>query len=567
VALTAAVRLGESECVESHDAVTFERAPPYRHWRLEFDAPLAFVVMAVDPDGGLRDDYSLKLNTYDLDVDIELADIAQRLRFEHPEVKAVVLTSALEKVFCAGANIQMLANVSHDHKVNFCKFTNETRNALEEASAYSGQVWVAAVNGTAAGGGYELALACEEIVLVDDGSSAVSLPEVPLLAVLPGTGGLTRVVDKRNVRRDLADVFATKAEGVRGRQALEWGLVDSVATKTRFDDHVRARALARASSSDRPDDTPGIALVALERGCHDDRLCYGAVDVTIARELSAAMITVRGPDGSQPSTMDDVMGAGASWWPLRTARELDDALLHLRVNEPTVGTWVLGTNGDAAAVLAVDELLRDDPQNWLTREVILLWRRVLKRLDVSSRTIVALIDPGSCFAGTLCELAFAADRSFMLDGTLEHVDHPAPTLVLTEANAGPYPMSNGLTRLQSRFFGHADALADVVGQFGEELSASQAVELGLVTFAPDEIDWDDEVRVMLEERSSFSPDALSGLEANCRFVGPETLETKIFARLSAWQNWIFQRPNAAGEEGALRRYGTGSRPNFDRRRV
>jgi benzoyl-CoA-dihydrodiol lyase len=544
--------------VDASGRVEFERAAPYRHWHVEIEPPVATVVMAVEPDGGLRDDYTLRLNTYDLDVDIELADIVQRLRFEHPEVHAVVLTSALEKVFCAGANIQMLAGASHEHKVNFCKFTNETRNAIEDASAASGQVWLAALNGTAAGGGYELALACEEIILVDDGSSAVSLPEVPLLGVLPGTGGLTRVVDKRHVRRDRADVFTTKSEGMRGRPAVEWRLIDSVATRTGFAEHVRTRALARAVGSDRPDRGPGVELTAIVRD---------TVDVAIDRDLGVATITLHGPEGEQPSDPAGVLAAGAAWWPLRTARALDDALLHLRVNEPTVGTWLLRTRGDVGGILAVDDVLFGTADHWLLREITLLWKRVLKRLDVSARTIVTLIEPGSCFAGTLVELALAADRSFMLDGTLPDVDLPAPILEVTTANAGPFPMANGLTRLQSRFYGDPDGLDAVAAQFGKELDASAARELGLVTFAPDDIDWDDEVRVTLEERASFSPDALTGMEANYRFVGPETLETKIFARLSAWQNWIFQRPNATGPDGALRRYGTGARPAFDRTRA
>jgi benzoyl-CoA-dihydrodiol lyase len=537
--------------------IDFERVAPYRHWRLDIDPPLAFVVMAVDPDGGLRGDYTLKLNTYDLGVDIELADIVQRLRFEHPEVKAVVLTSGLEKVFCAGANIQMLAGASHEHKVNFCKFTNETRNAIEDAGEESGQPWLAAINGTAAGGGYELALACDEIVLVDDGASAVSLPEVPLLGVLPGTGGLTRVVDKRKVRKDRADVFATRAEGVRGRQAVEWGLVDALVTRTRFDEHVRERALARAQSSDRPADQ-GVPLAPLD---------HSSLGIVIDRAMGTATISVYGPSRPQPSTPGDARESAATWWPLQLARELDDALLRLRVNEPAVGTWVLRSQGDTGDVLAADDVLQRHAQDWFVRETVLLWKRVLKRLDVSSRTIVTLVEPGSCFAGTLCELLFAADQSFMLDGTLSDVDLPAPTIVPTAANNGPYPMANGLTRLQSRFYGHPDALDEVVEHFGKELDATHALDLGLVTFAPDEIDWEDEVRVMLEERASFSPDALTGMEANYRFVGPETMETKIFARLSAWQNWIFQRPNATGDNGALHRYGTGTRPAFDRRRA
>ena len=546
----------------------------YRHWQVRHDGPVATVTMAVDPDGGLRAGaYDLKTNSYDLGVDIELRDIVERLRFEHPEVKTVVMTGGLDKIFCAGANIQMLATSSHAHKVNFCKFTNETRNSIEDATANSGQIWIAAVNGTAAGGGYELALACDEILLIDDRASAVSLPEVPLLAVLPGTGGLTRVVDKRHVRRDRADAFATRTEGIRGRQAAEWGLVDHIAPASTFTELVAERAAERAAGSDRPDVGPGVELTPLARTEYDRGLHWGRVEVTIDRDVRAATITVAAPTTTQPTTADELQAAGAEAWVLAAARELDDAILHLRFNEPDIGTWLLQTTGDPEAVVAAEQVLEAD--HWLAREVRLLWTRVLKRLDLSARSQFALIEPGSCFAGTLAELALAADRSYMLDGTWEDpgddrsrdVDLPAPTIRLTAANSGWYPMSNGLTRLESRFWGHPDQLDVAIGLAGKAIEGAEADEVGLVTAAMDDIDWEDEIRVMIEERASFSPDALTGMEANHRFVGPETMETKIFARLTAWQNWIFQRPNAVGPDGALQRFGTGSRPTYDPRRV
>jgi benzoyl-CoA-dihydrodiol lyase len=537
-----------------------------RHWRVSVDGDVATVQMVVDPDGGLRPDYELKLNSYDLAVDIELYDVVQRLRFEHPEVRAVVLTGGLDKVFCAGANIRMLAGSTHSHKVNFCKFTNETRNSIEQASAESGQVWIAAVNGTAAGGGYELALACEEIVLVDDRASAVSLPEVPLLAVLPGTGGLTRVVDKRNVRRDLADVFATKTEGVKGRQALEWRLVDAIAPPSEFAALVARHAQAAASTSDRPGGA-GLSLPALGSStvASEEGLEGRWVSVSYDREVGTATFVVAAPDATQPSTAADLIDVGADAWLVAAALELDHALLHLRFNEPSLGTWVLTTKGDLDAVADAERALAEP--HWLTREIRLYWGRVLKRLDLSARTLIALIEPGSCFAGTLAELALAADRSVMLDGDREGDDRPPPTIRLTAANDGWYPMSNGLSRLASRFWGRDDVLDDARGLIGKDLDARAAFDAELVTFAPDEIDWDDEVPVMLAERNSFSPDALTAMEANYRFVGPETMETKIFARLTAWQNWVFQRPNAVGSEGALARFGTGTRPVFDRERV
>jgi benzoyl-CoA-dihydrodiol lyase len=555
--------------VSTGQTIEFRTDPSaYRHWDLSFDGTVATLTMRVTPDAGLRDDYQLKLNSYDLGVDIELHDAVQRLRFEHPEVKAVVLTGGLDKVFCSGANIQMLAGSTHGHKVNFCKFTNETRIAIEDATAHSGQAWIAAVNGTAAAGGYELALACDEIVLVDDRSSSVSLPEVSLLAVLPGTGGLTRLVDKRHVRRDRADVFATRTEGIKGRQAVEWGLVDAVAPRSRFDDLVRERALARAAASDRPDRGPGVPLSPLEVEDDDDGLRYGSVVVTIDRGVGAAFLTVHAPTEPEPSDAAGLLAAGASAWLLATARQLDDAILRLRFNEPEVGTWVLRTEGDAALAVAAEELLTPSPSDhWLVREVRRYWSRTLNRLDLSARTLVALVEPGGCFAGLLAELVLAADRSFMLQGTQSGSDLPAPHLRLTAANDGWFPASNGLSRLATRFWRDDEALDAARARIGKDLLAPDAADAGLVTFTPDDIDWDDEVRLTLEERASFSPDALTGMEANLRSAGPETMETKIFGRLSAWQNWIFQRPNAAGSEGALRRFGTGSRPAYDRERT
>jgi len=537
-----------------------------RHWRVSIDREVATVEMVVDPDGGLRPDYELKLNSYDLAVDIELYDVVQRLRFEHPEVRAVVLTGGLDKVFCAGANIRMLAGSTHSHKVNFCKFTNETRNSIEEASAESGQVWIAAVNGTAAGGGYELALACDDIVLVDDRASAVSLPEVPLLAVLPGTGGLTRVVDKRHVRRDLADVFATKTEGVKGRQALEWRLVDAIASPSEFAAVVSQHAEAAASRSDRPGGA-GMPLPSLGSTTvvTDSGLQGRWVSVAYDREVGTATLVVTAPDTAQPSTPAELLEAGADAWLVAVALELDHALLHLRFNEPTLGTWVLTTVGEPEAVADAERVLAEP--DWLTREIRLYWGRVLKRLDLSARTLIALVEPGSCFGGTLAELVLAADRSVMLDGDREGDDRSPATIRLTAANDGWYPMSNGLSRLATRFWGRDDVLDDARGLIGKDLDARSALDAELVTFAPDEIDWDDEVPVMIAERNSFSPDALTAMEANYRFVGPETMETKIFARLTAWQNWVFQRPNAVGSDGALARFGTGTRPVFDKNRV
>jgi len=539
----------------------------YRHWTLRIEGPVAFLAMNVDEGGGLFPGYRLKLNSYDLGVDIELADAVQRLRFEHPEVRAVVLTSARDGVFCAGANIQMLGLSSHELKVNFCKFTNETRNAIEDASRCSGQSYLCAINGTAAGGGYELALATEHILLIDDGASAVSLPEVPLLAVLPGTGGLTRVVDKRRVRRDHADVFCTLTEGVKGRRAVDWRLVDEIVPRSRLEQVVLERARARAESSDRPSDAEGIRLTPLARRVSDDGLAYGHVTVTIDRPGRSARITVAAPEEDPPVDLAGIYAAGAAFWPLALARELDDAILHLRFNEPELGTWVLASSGEPDRVMAADAALQAHGEDWLVREITLYLKRTLKRLDVSSRSLVALIEPGSCFAGFLLELVLAADRSYMLDGVLDGDNRPLARLRPSAMSFGALPMGNGLTRLETRFLDSAESLAAVRAEIGSDLDAEAAEALGLVTFIPDDIDWQDEVRLALEERASFSPDALTGMEASLRFAGPETLETKIFARLSAWQNWIFQRPNAVGEEGALKRFGSGIQPSLDRRRV
>ncbi len=550
------------------DHVDFRTEPSrYKHWKLSIDGNVATLAMDVREDGGLKPGYELKLNSYDLGVDIELYDAVQRLRFEHPDVGAVIVTSATERVFCAGANIRMLGQSSHGFKVNFCKFTNETRNGIEEASAESGQSYLAMVNGPCAGGGYELALATDWIVMADDGNTSVSLPEVPLLAVLPGTGGLTRLVDKRHVRRDRADFFSTTEEGVKGKRAVEWGLVDEVVPRTKLEETAKARAAERAARSDRPRDARGITLTPLARTVDGEAIRYTHVTCAIDRERGIAEITVAGPAADPPRDAAGVQTAGAALWPLALARELDDLLLHLRTNEEEIGLWVLKTTGDADRVEAYDRLLADHASDWLVREIRLYLRRVFKRLDVSSRSIFATVEPGSCFTGTLLELALATDRSYMLDGTLEGNDAPAPTVRLTAMNFGPYPMVNGLTRLAARFLGEPARVDDLKRRIGEDLDARAAAEAGLVTFTPDEIDWEDEIRIALEARAAFSPDALTGMEASLRFGGPETLESKIFARLSAWQNWIFQRPNAVGPKGALQLYGTGQRGEFDRRRV
>ncbi len=539
----------------------------YRHWRLRIEGNIAFLDMDVDEEGGLAPGYALKLNSYDLGVDIELHDAVQRLRFEHPEVGAVVLGSALENVFCAGANIAMLGRSSHAHKVNFCKFTNETRNSIEDASTNSHQTYLCVINGTAAGGGYELALAAEHIILIDDATSAVSLPEVPLLAVLPGTGGLTRLVDKRMVRRDRADVFCTLTEGIKGRRAMEWDLVDELAPRSKLEETARARAAEFAARSDRPREAKGIELPVLHRETGKDSVRYEHIEISFDHSVHAARIHIKAPDIMPPTNVAAIHAAGAGFWPLAMARELDDAILHLRTNEPELASWVFTTSGDAAHVLAADEALKLHGEDWLVREITLFLKRVFKRLDVTSRSLVALIEPGSCFAGTLFELALAADRSYMLDGTFEGDNRPGAKIVLSPMNFGPLPMCNNLTRLQTRFLGHEDKLAALDEVLGVELDAAGADELGLVTFVPDDIDWDDDVRMMLEERAGFSGDALTGMEANLRFAGPETLETKIFGRLSAWQNWIFQRPNAVGEDGALKRFGTGLKAEYDKNRV
>jgi benzoyl-CoA-dihydrodiol lyase len=548
--------------------VDFRTEPSrYRHWRLTVEGRVATLAMDVSEDGGLAPGYELKLNSYDLGVDLELYDAVQRLRFEHPEVGAIVLTSAKERVFCAGANIRMLGRSSHGWKVNFCKFTNETRNAIEEAAAESGQAWVCAVNGPCAGGGYELALACRHIVMADDGNTSVALPEVPLLAVLPGTGGLTRLVDKRRVRRDRADYFCTLEEGIKGQRAVEWGLVDEVVPRSKLEETVRRRAQQLAARSDRPATGPGVALTPLERTLESDRVAYRWVTCALDRRRGIAEITVAAPAAPPPPDAAGIQAQGVTFWPLAVARELDDLILHLRVNEEAIGLWVLRTTGSADLVEAHDRLLEQHAGHWLVREIRLYLRRTLKRLDVTSRSIFALIEPGSCFAGTLLELALAADRSYMLDGTREADGATPATVRLTAVNFGAYPMPNGLSRLASRFLAEPGRVDDLKGRIGQDLDAEAAAEAGLVTFTPDDIDWDDEVRIALEERAAFSPDALTGMEASLRFGGPETMETKIFARLSAWQNWIFQRPNAVGDKGALQVYGTGQRAEFDRRRV
>ena len=551
--------------------VDFRTEPAsYRHWRLSFDGKVATLTMDVDEAGGLLPGYELKLNSYDLGVDIELYDALQRLRFEHPEVAVVVLTSGKDKVFCAGANIRMLASSPHPWKVNFCKFTNETRNAIEDATACSGQTWLAALNGTASGGGYELALACEQILLIDDRSSMVSLPELPLLGVLPGTGGLTRVTDKRHVRRDVADYFATRAEGIGGQKAVTWRLVDAAVPRASWAEAVAARAAELAARSSRPAGAAGIELTPLRKTRTDAEIAYRHVTARLDRERGAADITVGGPDTGAPADVLAMQKQGTGFWSLAVARELDDLVLDLRTNELELGTWLLRTSGDAALVLAHDELLLAHRDDWLANEIIHYWKRTLKRLDVTSRSLIALIEPGSCFAGSLLELALAADRSYMLSGLVEDaadaVAEPA-AVTLAGMNLGPLPMGNGLTRLATRFWGDEAGLAAAEKRVGEPLEAADAAQLGLVTFAPDDIDWAEEVRIATEERASFSPDALTGLEANYRFAGPETMETKIFGRLTAWQNWIFTRPNASGPDGALRRYGTGRRGDFDRKRV
>ncbi|MBV9967855.1 MAG: benzoyl-CoA-dihydrodiol lyase [Alphaproteobacteria bacterium] len=538
----------------------------YKHWRVACDGPVATLALDVDPSGGLFPDTELKLNSYDLGVDIELADAVQRLRFEHPEVRCVVIRSGKDNVFCAGANIGALAKARHGHKVNFCKFTNETRLAIEDASENSGQRYLAAVNGTAAGGGYELAAACNWIMLIDDRRAAVALPEVPLLGVLPGTGGLTRLTDKRRVRRDLADVFCATEEGVRGRRALDWRLVDEVVPPSSWEERLRERALALAAMSDRPANAKGVTLPPLARNIDPDAITYPHVRVSLDRERRLAEVTVLGPSGL-PDDLAGIHAAGADFWPLAMARQLDDAILSLRLNEPELGIIVFRSEGDPAAVLAADALLEKHAADWLVREIQLYVKRVFKRVDMTSRSLFALIEPGSCFAGSLAELVFAVDRALMFSGTRGGDNREPASLHLSPLNFGLYPMGNGLSRLATRFIGESASLGRAQQAIGEALDAEAAEELGLVTAAYDEVDWDEEVRLALEERASFSPDALTGMEANLRFAGPETMETRIFGRLTAWQNWIFSRPNAAAETSALKRYGSGLRPGFDPERV
>ena len=551
---------------QSRAELDFRTSPEqYRHWKISIDGPVARLVMEVDEDSPHAPGYELKLNSYDIGVDIELYDAVQRLRFEHPEVQTVVITSGIQTMFCAGANIRMLGISSHSHKVNFCKFTNETRNAIEDASLNSRQTYMAALNGTAAGGGYELALATEYLMLIDDGNAAVSLPEVPLLAVLPGTGGLTRIVDKRKVRRDLADVFCTVEEGMKGKRAVEWRLIDETVPRSKFDERVTEKALELAANSDRPTNEPGIKLERLERSEEDNEIRYPFLTVTLDRHGRSATLEIRAPDEDAPASVDEIKKQGVDFWPLAVARALDDALLHLRFNEPTLGTLIIKTSGDGGRIPAYDALLIENQDDWLAREILLYLQRTYKRLDVTSRTTFAFVEPGSCFVGMLADLLFAVDRTYMLDGQLD--DRPAPTIQLSELSFGVLRMANGLTRLETRFLDDDESVGNANKLTGQKLDAQEAMAAGLVTYAPDDIDWEDEIRLLLEERASFSPDALTGMEANLRFAGPETLETKIFGRLSAWQNWIFQRPNAAGESGALKLYGTGKRARYDRGRV
>ena len=546
--------------------VTYDADPGgYAHWKLSVSDSVATLTLDVDEERGIRPGYKLKLNSYDLGVDIELADALQRIRFEHPQVRCVVIGSGKERVFCSGANIFMLGSSSHAWKVNFCKFTNETRNGIEDSSRYSGLKFIAACNGTTAGGGYELALACDEIVLIDDRSSAVSLPEVPLLGVLPGTGGLTRLTDKRKVRRDHADIFCTLVEGVRAARAEEWRLIDQAAKPQQFQETVRRRARDLAAQSERPAQAKGVALTPLERSIEEAGYHYRHVDVRIDRKARHATLTVSAPTALEPSEPDAILAAGARWWPLAMARELDDAVLLLRTNEPEIGTWLLKTAGDAARVLAVDATLERHAAHWFVRETIGMLRRTLARLEVTSRTLYALIEPGSCFAGTLAELALAADRAYML--ALPESEPRAPRIALSPLNFGTYPTVSGRSRLAARFYGDEAAIARARDTIGRALAAGEALDLGLLTAAPDELDWDEEIRIALEERASLSPDALTGMEASLRFGGAETMQTRIFGRLSAWQNWVFSRPNAVGESGALKLFGTGNKARFNWERV
>ena len=548
--------------------INFQTDPSqYKHWKVEYDGAVANLFMDVDEDGGLFDGYQLKLNSYDLGVDIELADVVQRMRFEHPEVKVVVMQSAKDKVFCAGANIRMLGGAAHSHKVNFCKFTNETRNTYEAALADSAQNYICAVKGACAGGGYELALACNYIMLTDDSASSVSLPEVPLLAVLPGTGGLTRVTDKRKVRRDLADVFCSVEEGVKGKRALTWRLVDEVIPNSKFDEAVVARAQEMAENSAKSVVAKGINLTPLTREISEDAVIYSTVEVTLDRAGRRCTILIKGPTDAAPADMAALESMGDQSWMLRCARELDDAILHLRLNEITLGLMEFQTQGDPELVIAHEALMLNNPDHWLSNEVLKYWKRVLKRVDMTSRSLVATVEHGSCFAGPLAELLWSVDRSYMMLEEFDGDNRPMASLTLSTGNFGSYPMGNDLTRLQTRFLGTPEDVDTAQTRIGEALEAEEAEELGLVTYAYDDIDWEDEVRLFMEERASFSPDAMTGMEANLRFAGPETMETRIFGRLTAWQNWIFQRPNAVGEEGALQRYGTGVRGKYNMERV
>ncbi len=539
----------------------------YHHWKIHCDGPVAELIMNVAEDQTAFEGYQLKLNSYDIGVDIELYDAIQRLRFEHPEVKTVVLRSGKDNIFCAGANIRMLSTASHGHKVNFCKFTNETRNSIEDASQYSGQKYLCVINGVAAGGGYELALANDYIMLMDDGNAAVSLPEVPLLAVLPGTGGLTRVVDKRKVRRDHADIFCTLEEGIKGQRAVDWRLIDEIVPRSKFEERIKEKAEELGAASTRPDNAKGILLNPIERTETDNGLTYQYVTLQIDRKLKNATLTINTPNTPCPVSLDEVLNLGDTFWPLAMVRELDDAILHLRFNETSIGTINYKSSGKHEIVKSYDQFLLQHRDNWLINEILLYWKRTLKRIDLTSRTGFALVEQGSCFTGFLAELLFATDRTYMLEGQLEGIDIPAPTICLTESNFAPFPMSNGLTRLQTRFLGEPESLQDAKQLIGNDLDAQMAMNAGLVTFIPDDLDWEDEIRILDEERASYSPDALTGMEANLRFAGPETLETKIFGRLTAWQNWIFQRPNAVSDKGALKKYGTGSRPEYDNKRV
>jgi len=539
----------------------------YKHWKVAYAGPVATLSMDVDENGGLFEGYELKLNSYDLGVDIELNDIVQRMRFEHPDVKVVVLRSGKDNVFCAGANIRMLGGAAHSHKVNFCKFTNETRNAFEAAELDSGQQYIAAVKGACAGGGYELALACNHIMLTDDSTSAVGLPEVPLLAVLPGTGGLTRITDKRKMRRDLADIFCSIEEGVKGQRAKDWRLVDEVIPNSKFEDTVQERAKEFAASSSKQDVKVGIKFMPLERTTSGDTVSWSTVNVDIDRAGRKATFTLKGPSETAPTDMDAFQSQGDQAYLLKLCRDLEDAILHMRLNEMEVGLWVIRTEGDPELFANHEALLAENADHWLANEVRQYWKRTLKRLDVTSRSLVAFVEHGSCFVGVLAEILFSVDRTYMMDGEFEDDDRPIGTIILTEANFGPYPMGNALTRLQTRFLGEPELVYKAQAQIGTALDAEAADNMGLVTVILDDIDWDDEVRIFVEERASFSPDAMTGMEANLRFAGPETMETRIFGRLTAWQNWIFNRPNAVGENGALQRYGTGVRGDFDLERV